>query len=73
MILCLVAVNRGVTELRMQEPEAAHLPLQGALADEKITPLPLAYRGADSDLPTTATTFLRFLPETANEPHRARN
>ncbi len=34
----IVLINRGVTELRMQQPEAACLTLGEALADEKIRP-----------------------------------
>jgi tetratricopeptide (TPR) repeat protein len=34
----IVLINRGVTELRMQQPEAAYLTLGEALADEKIRP-----------------------------------
>lgn len=32
----IVLINRGVTQLRMQEPEAAYLTLEEALADEKV-------------------------------------
>ena len=34
----IVLINRGVTQLRMQEPEAAYLTLEQALADEKVRP-----------------------------------
>jgi len=34
----IVLINRGVTQLRMQEPEAAHLTLEEALADEMARP-----------------------------------
>ena len=34
----IVLVNRGVTELRMQEPEAAYLTLTKVLADEQVRP-----------------------------------
>nr|HID15158.1 tetratricopeptide repeat protein [Anaerolineae bacterium] len=34
----IVLINRGVTQLRMQEPEAARLTLEEALADEKVRP-----------------------------------
>jgi tetratricopeptide (TPR) repeat protein len=34
----IVLINRGVTELRMQEPEAARLTLEEALADESVRP-----------------------------------
>ena len=32
----IVLINRGVTQLRMQEPEAAYLTLKEALADEEV-------------------------------------
>lgn len=34
----IVLINRGVTQLRMQEPEAAYLTLEQVLADEKMRP-----------------------------------
>jgi tetratricopeptide (TPR) repeat protein len=34
----IVMINRGVTQLRMNEPEAAHLTLEEALATEKMRP-----------------------------------
>jgi len=34
----IVLINRGVTQLRMQEPEAAHLTLEEVLADENVRP-----------------------------------
>jgi len=34
----IVLINRGVTQLRMQEPETARLTLEEALADEKVRP-----------------------------------
>lgn len=34
----IALINRGVTQLRMQEPEAACLTLEEALADEKMRP-----------------------------------
>jgi len=34
----IALINHGVTQLRMQEPEAAHLTLEEALADEKVRP-----------------------------------
>jgi len=34
----IVLINRGVTQLRMQEPEAAYLTLDGALASEQVRP-----------------------------------
>jgi tetratricopeptide (TPR) repeat protein len=34
----ITLVNRGVTQLRMQEPEAAHRTLTEALADEQVRP-----------------------------------
>ncbi len=34
----IVLINRGVTQLRMQEPEAAYGTLKEALADEKVRP-----------------------------------
>ena len=34
----IALINRGVTQLRMQEPEAAHLTLEAALAEEKARP-----------------------------------
>jgi tetratricopeptide (TPR) repeat protein len=34
----IVFINRGVTQLRMQEPEAAYLTLKEALADEELRP-----------------------------------
>jgi len=34
----IALINRGVTQLRMQEPEAARLTLEEALADEKVRP-----------------------------------
>jgi tetratricopeptide (TPR) repeat protein len=34
----IVLINRGVAQLRMQEPEAAYLTLEEALADEKVRP-----------------------------------
>jgi tetratricopeptide (TPR) repeat protein len=34
----IVLINRGVTQLRMQEPEAAYLTLEEALAGEKVQP-----------------------------------
>jgi len=34
----IVLINRGVTQLRMQEPEAACLTLEEALANEKVRP-----------------------------------
>ena len=34
----IALINRGVTQLRMQEPEAAYLTLEEVLADEKMRP-----------------------------------
>ena len=34
----IALINRGVTQLRMQEPEAAYITLKEALADEKMRP-----------------------------------
>jgi len=34
----IVLINRGVTQLRMQEPEAAYLTLEAAMSDEKARP-----------------------------------
>jgi len=34
----IVLINRGVTQLRMQEPEAAYLTLEEALANEQVRP-----------------------------------
>ena len=34
----IVLINRGVTQLRMQEPEAAYLTLEAAMSDEKVRP-----------------------------------
>ena len=34
----IVLINRGVTQLRMQEPEAAYLTLEEALAEEPVRP-----------------------------------
>jgi tetratricopeptide (TPR) repeat protein len=34
----ITLINRGVTQLRMQEPEAAYLTLTEALVDEKVEP-----------------------------------
>jgi tetratricopeptide (TPR) repeat protein len=34
----IALINRGVTQLRMQEPEAAYLTLTEALVDEKVEP-----------------------------------
>ncbi|MDY6874941.1 MAG: hypothetical protein SWK90_01875 [Chloroflexota bacterium] len=34
----IALINRGVTQLRLQEPEAAYLTLEEALADEELRP-----------------------------------